>query len=458
MKAFRILLIDDDQDACHVLQEQLESAGYEVRKANNGKSAMDLVQQEVFDTALFGVHLPDMTGIQVLDELKRRDPDIDAVMMTGYPQVESAMEALRLGAYDYLTKPVSPVSLDRLLQRVVERRYLRDEVVKLRRRLEQIPGPGEFIGMSCGIQQLRNLIAKVAPTDSAVLIEGERGTGKELIAYTVHSLSIRKKKPFIPVNCRAIPAELMESEIFGRVKGAFSSATSDSRGLLRSAEGGTLFLEEIADLHMALQPKLLRMLQEREPRPIGSSQVQPTDVRIIAATNQNLKAAVQAGKFRQDLYTRLNVVRLEAPPLRSIKEDIPLIAMHCIRKLNRRFGRSVRNIAPAAMAPLMAYDFPGNVRELENLIERAYTLGAENEITLADLPTISSTSTVLTAAAGPRPTLDDFERELVAITLRTHHFDKSKAAEALGMSERTLYRRLKKHGIGHLPRVSELNS
>jgi DNA-binding NtrC family response regulator len=449
LRPFRILLIDDDQNVCHLLQELLVGAGYDVSKAETGQSALQLIESEVFDAALLDVHLPDMTGLQVLGEIKRRDPGMDAVMMTGYPELGSAVEALRLGAYDYLTKPVEWVPLERLLQRVTERRYLRDEVTQLRSRLADNlgPGVGEFIGTSPGIQNLRDQIGKVGPTDSSVLIQGESGTGKELIAYAIHGLSHRKKKPFIPVHCAAIPPELMEGELFGYVKGAFPSATSDSRGLFRSAEGGTLFLDEVAEFPMALQPKLLRALQEKEVRPIGSAQAHRVDVRIIASSNQDLEDAVRSGKFRQDLYFRLNVVRLDAPPLRSIKEDIPLIAMHSVRKLNRRFARRVRNIAPSAMNALMAYDFPGNVRELETIIERAYALGADDEITSADLPRMSSNSSHSFTGIAPSRTLDDLERELVAETLRANQNDKSKTAEALGMSERTLYRRIKKHGI-----------
>jgi transcriptional regulator with PAS, ATPase and Fis domain len=339
------------------------------------------------------------------------------------------------------------VSLERLLHRVVERRYLRDEVITLRKRLAETSGCGEFIGTSFSIQQVRDLIDKVGPTDSAVLIEGESGTGKELIAYAIHGLSHRKKRPFIPVNCAAIPADLMESELFGHVKGAFSSATSDSRGLFRSAEGGTLFLDEIAEMPMSMQPKLLRALQEKEIRAVGSTQVRAVDVRIIAATNQSLETAVQAGRFRQDLFFRLNVVGIEAPPLRRIKEDIPQIAMHFIRRLNRRFSRSVRNIAPDALDCLMAYDFPGNVRELENIIERAYALGADDEISLSDLPAVSPADQRSTPVTASCRSLEDFERGLVADTLRAHSNDKPKTAAALGMSERTLYRRLKKHRL-----------
>jgi DNA-binding NtrC family response regulator len=337
-------------------------------------------------------------------------------------------------------------SLERVLHRVIERRYLRDEVISLRKRLAEIPGSGEFIGMSGSIQHVRDVVARVAPTDLVVLIEGESGTGKELIAYGIHSISLRKKRPFIPVNCAAIPPELIESEFFGHVKGGSSSVTSDSRGLFRTAEGGTLFLDEVAQLPMSIQPKLLRALEEKEVRAVGSAQAHQVDVRIIAATNQDLQAAVNAGRFRQDLFYRLSVVKIEAPPLRSIKEDISLIATHYVRRLNRRFARNVRNIAPDAMASLTGYNFPGNVRELENIIERAYALGVDDEIKLCDLPTLAPVAQSMWSEPSRR-TLEAFERDLVAQTLRTHRNDKSKAAAALGMSERTLYRRMKKHGI-----------
>ena len=449
MKPLRILLIDDDHLVREVLREHLVQEGYEVCTAESGQDAMAQLETGIFDAALLDLYLQDMTGIQILETMKRRDPDIDAIMMTGSPEMETAIQALRLGAYDYLIKPVDLVALKLLLQRIVERRYLKSEVSTLRTRLGETPPPGELIGVSPRMQQLKDIIAKVAPSDSAILVEGESGTGKELVASAIHRLSGRNKGPFVPVNCAAIPAELMESEIFGHVKGAFSSATADSRGLFRSADGGTLFLDEIGDLPLLMQPKLLRVLQEREVRPVGSSQVHHVDVRLVAATNQNLEKLVQAGKFRQDLFFRLNVVRIETLPLRDIREDIAPLAMNFIRKLNRRFGRRVQSIAPDAIAALSSYEFPGNVRELENIIERAFALGADDQITAADLPVLSSraSATPTAGTGGSARTLDGLERELIAETLRVHGNDRAKIAEVLGMSERTLYRRLKKHDL-----------
>ena len=449
MRRFRILVVDDDELVRLTIEEWLARDGYEVRVAGNGAGALAELEVGIFDAALVDINMPDMTGIEVLEAMKRRDPEIDAVIMTGYPQMDSAVQALRLGAYDYLTKPLEWVSLRLLLRRMVERRYLREEVTTLRSRLADTPLIGELVGVSPSMQRVRDLIARVASGDSAVLIEGESGTGKELVAFAIHRLSGRAKGPFVPVNCAAIPAELVESEIFGHVKGAFSSAVSDARGLFRSADGGTLFLDEIGDLPLTTQPKLLRVLQEKEVRPVGSTQVHHVDVRIVAATNQNLDQLVLSGKFRQDLFFRLNVVRIQTPPLRTMKEDIAHLAMNIVRRLNRHFNRRVQSIAPDAVESLKAYDFPGNVRELENIIERAYALGADTQITLEDLPVLSkgAAGAPLSPETASR-TLDDLERDLIAQTLRLHNDDKAKAAEALGMSERTLYRRLKKHGLG----------
>jgi DNA-binding NtrC family response regulator len=448
MKPFRILIIDDDDSVLLLLETRLSSEGYEVRTANCGRAALALLETSVFDAALLDIQLPDMTGIEILEAIRQRDPEIAAVMMTGHPQLESAIQALRLGAYDYLSKPLDWEPLRHLIERIVERRYLRDEVTNLRSRFAETPPLGELIGLSAPIQELKKTIARVAATESIVLIEGESGTGKELVAYAIHRLSARSKGPFVAVNCAAIPAELMESELFGHVKGAFSSATANAQGLFRSAEKGTLFLDEIGDLPLQMQPKLLRVLQEREVRAVGGSLVHRLDVRVVAATNHNLDAAVQSGEFRQDLFFRLNVVRIQPPPLRSVKEDIPPLITHLLRKLNRKFGRSIQGITPDAMVALCAYDFPGNVRELENIIERAYALGAEGRITIRDLPSLSLGFTPAVRAEKPSR-LADFERDLIVDTLRANNDNKLKTSEALGMSERTLYRRLKKHALTH---------
>jgi len=301
------------------------------------------------------------------------------------------------------------------------------------------------------------MIVRVAPADSPVLIEGESGTGKELVAAAIHRLSARASGPFITVNCGAVPSDLLESEFFGHVRGAFSGAVADTLGLFRSAHGGTIFLDEIAELPPALQVKLLRVLQEKDVRPVGSTRSYSVDTRVIAATNKNLDLAIKDGTLRQDLFYRLNVVRIHVPPLRERKADTPALVTAFIRMFNQRFNREIKGIAPEAMAALSAYEFPGNVRELENLIERAYALGARDQIRLADLPALGGARreeppaqapvALVPGSASAVPTLAQAERELIIRALELHRNDRAKAARALGLSSRTLYRRLKEYGI-----------
>jgi transcriptional regulator with PAS, ATPase and Fis domain len=333
------------------------------------------------------------------------------------------------------------------MQRVMERRFLRGEVHSLRTRLGEELTLNELIGSSPAMERVKDIIGKVAVTDSPVLIEGESGTGKELVAAAIHRLSARSKGPFIPVNCSAIPRDLLESEFFGHVRGAFSGAVSDALGLFRGANEGTIFLDEIAELPPELQVKLLRVLQEMQVRPVGSTKAFPVDVRVIAATNRNLEQAMKTGIFRQDLFYRLNVIRITLAPLRERREDMPALVNHFIRRFNKRFRRDVRGITPDALAALATYDFPGNVRELENLIERAYAMGTREHITLADLPSLSARPS-LTPAADTKnvPTLAEVEKELILRALAVHNNDKEEAARALGISRRTIYRRLKEYG------------
>jgi transcriptional regulator with PAS, ATPase and Fis domain len=305
-----------------------------------------------------------------------------------------------------------------------------------------------IIGRSPRMRQVFDLIIQAAPSRSTILIQGESGTGKELVAAAIHRQSGRSKGPFVPVNCSAIPADLMESEFFGHVRGAFSGAVADALGLFRSAHGGTLFLDEVAELSPALQAKLLRVLQEKEIRPVGSTKTHAVSVRMIAATNKNLEAVVQGGSFRQDLFYRLNVVRIVVPPLRERKDDIPALITYFLRRFNERFRRDVKGIAPDAIAALTAYDFPGNVRELENLLERAYALGARDEIERANFPELAAKSDVPVVAVDELiPTIDQAERDLIARALARFTNDKDQAARALGLTVRTLYRRIKKFGL-----------
>ncbi len=433
-----------------LLQEALTQWGYQVTTAGTAQQAVEALKTQVFDAALTDVRMPDMSGLDLLREIKKRDESIEVVIMTGYPTISSAIEALKEGAYDYLSKPLILDELRMLMQRLMERRFLRGEVHTLRARLGEELTVNELIGSSPVMQRTKEIIGKVAVTDSPVLVEGESGTGKELVAAAIHRLSARAKGPFIPVNCSAIPRDLLESEFFGHVRGAFSGAVADALGLFRGANEGTIFLDEIAELPPELQVKLLRVLQEMQVRPVGSTKAFPVDVRVIAATNRNLEQAMNAGVFRQDLFYRLNVIRIVLPPLRDRRDDIPPLVNHFIRRFNKRFRRDVRGITPDALSALTGYDFPGNVRELENLLERAFALGAREQVTLADLPSLAARTATVTAPTALEsktvPTLAEVEKDLILRALAVHNNDKEEAARALGISRRTIYRRLKEYG------------
>src|SRR5437867_10774998 len=445
----RVLIVDDENSILLLLKEALTAWGYQVATANTATDALTVVRTQVFDAAITDIRMPDMSGLELLKQLKAHDESIEVVIMTGYPTIASAVEALKEGAYDYLSKPLLLDELRHLMTRMTERRFLRGEVHSLRARLGEELTVNELVGNAQPMQRVKEIISKVATTDSPVLIEGESGTGKELVAAAIHRLSDRAKGPFIPVNCSAIPEDLLESEFFGHVRGAFSGAVSDALGLFRGAHEGTIFLDEIAELSPGLQVKLLRVLQEMLVRPVGSTKTHLVDVRVIAATNRDLDRSIADGRFRQDLYYRLNVVRVSLPPLRARREDIPALVNHFLRRYNRRFRRDVKGITPDALATLGGHDFPGNVRELENVIERAFAMGAREQITLADLPVLGTASVPSASVpqSGTVPRLADVEKDLILRALAFYKDDKEAAASALGISRRTIYRRLKEYGM-----------
>ncbi len=443
----RVLIVDDETSILMLLNEALTAWGYQVATAGTATDALAVVRTQVFDAAITDIRMPDMSGLELLKQLKAHDESIEVVIMTGYPTIASAVEALKEGAYDYLSKPLILDELKHLMQRLMERRFLRGEVHTLRARLGEELTVNELIGASAVMQRVKEIIGKVAVTDSPVLIEGESGTGKELVAAAIHRLSSRAKGAFIPVNCSAIPRDLLESEFFGHVRGAFSGAVADALGLFRGAHDGTIFLDEIAELPPELQVKLLRVLQEMQVRPVGSTKAHPVDVRVIAATNRNLEQAMHAGTFRQDLFYRLNVIRIQLPGLRERREDISSLVNHFIRRFNKRLRRDVKGISADALSALGGYDFPGNVRELENLIERAFAMGSRDQITLADLPSLTARPSVAPSMSGNTvPTLAEVEKELILRALAVYSNDKEEAARALGISRRTIYRRLKEYG------------
>jgi DNA-binding NtrC family response regulator len=421
----RILVVDDDRPTLKLLGKTLSPAGYEVVQAGDGIEALELANHGLFDGAIVDIRMPGMDGLQVLRELKRLDPSLDVIITTAHPELDTVVGALREGAYDYIQKPFNLDELQHRVDRMVERRQLRGEVHSLRVRLGEALSVHERVAVSPQMAQVRDLATRVAPTDSTVLIEGESGTGKEVVAATIHRHSPRSRGPFLPVNCGAISPDLVESKFFGHLRGAFSGAVTDTRGLFRSASGGTIFLDEVTELPRALQTKLLRVLQDREVRPVGSPNSIAVDARIIAATNRRLDEALKDGTLRRDLYYRLNVVHIVIPPLREHKTDIPAFVNHFLHQLNRRFRRHTRGVAPAAMQLLAAHDFLGNVRELENLLERAYALGVTREITPADLPGLPGASAAEAPATagpvdpdGPLPRLDDLQRDLILRALR----------------------------------------
>ncbi len=449
MEVAKILVVDDEPSILKLLKEALTQWGYQVECVGTGAEALEAIRTGLYDAAITDIRMPEMSGLDLLREIKRHDESIEVIVMTGYPTISSAVEALKEGAYDYLSKPLILDELRHLMARVTEKRFLKGEVQSLRVRLGEELTVNELVGNAQPMQRVKEIISKVATTDSPVLIEGESGTGKELVAAAIHRLSDRAKGPFIPVNCSAIPEDLLESEFFGHVRGAFSGAVSDALGLFRGAHEGTIFLDEIAELSPGLQVKLLRVLQEMLVRPVGSTKTHSVDVRVIAATNRDLDRSIADGRFRQDLYYRLNVVRVSLPPLRARREDIPALVNHFLRRYNRRFRRDVKGITPDALATLAGHDFPGNVRELENVIERAFAMGAREQITLADLPVLGTASVPSASVpqSGTVPRLADVEKDLILRALAFYKDDKEAAASALGISRRTIYRRLKEYGM-----------
>src|SRR6266481_3581092 len=434
MEVAKILVVDDEPSILKLLKEALTQWGYQVECVGTGAEALEAIRTGLYDAAITDIRMPEMSGLDLLREIKRHDESIEVIVMTGYPTISSAVEALKEGAYDYLSKPLILDELRHLMARVTEKRFLKGEVQSLRVRLGEELTVNELVGNAQLMQRVKEIISKVATTDSPVLIEGESGTGKELVAAAIHRLSDRAKGPFIPVNCSAIPEDLLESEFFG---------------LFRGAHEGTIFLDEIAELSPGLQVKLLRVLQEMLVRPVGSTKTHLVDVRVIAATNRDLDRSIADGRFRQDLYYRLNVVRVSLPPLRARREDIPALVNHFLRRYNRRFRRDVKGITPDALATLAGHDFPGNVRELENVIERAFAMGAREQITLADLPVLGTASVPSASVpqSGTVPRLADVEKDLILRALAFYKDDKEAAASALGISRRTIYRRLKEYGM-----------
>ena len=441
----RVLIVEDDPATRGGLAELVQAWGFQTDEAPDGEEALKKVTSFRPAIIVSDLVMPRMGGLDLLRALKDQLTDITLILLTAQGTVESAVEAIKDGAYDYLTKPVDPQRLQILLNKAVERQETLREVKNLRRQLREQGSFGRIIGNSPGIRAVYRVIEQAAPTQASVLISGESGTGKELIAQTIHELSPRQGFPFVAINCAAIPETLLESEIFGHEKGAFTGAHDRRTGVFELAHRGTLFLDEIAEMVPATQVKLLRVLQERTFRRLGGRQEQSVDVRVIAATNQNPVGAVREGKLREDLYYRLNVFAVEIPPLRYRKEDIPLLVQTFLSEFNRLNNKNVRAVDHEAMYVLEHYPWPGNIRELRNVIERATILADGEFIQLKHLPptlVAKGEETLPTLTLAPGTTVDEAERRLILMTLEHTRNNKTRAAEVLGISLKTLHNKL----------------
>lgn len=445
----RLLIVDDDEKMRTLLQKVLVREQYETAVAESGDAALRQLEDTAFDVVLTDIKMPGMDGMALLKRVREISPETTVIMMTAFGSVDSAVEAMKRGAYDYINKPFKMDEVLIVISRAVEEKRLRRELVSMREALEARYAFGNIVGKSKPMQKVFDLIRRVAHTQATVLVQGASGTGKELVARAIHYNSPRKERPFVPVNCSAIPEELLESELFGHVKGAFTGAVSDKRGLFVEADGGTLFLDEISEMGPGMQTKLLRVLQEKEVRRVGDTRSTSIDVRVIAATNRRLEEEVKAGRFREDLYYRLNVIPLLLPHLRERTEDIPLLLDHFLQKYADEAG-GVKRVSREAMAALMQYPWPGNVRELENAVERAAILCEGEEIGVEDLPAElrSPESVSLSRAAQEGATLEALEQEYVKMVLEQVEGNQTRAAEILGIDRRTLYRKLQRYEVG----------
>jgi DNA-binding NtrC family response regulator len=454
----RVLVVDDEDIVLRSCARILGNGGYHVATAHDGFEALKRVEGEGCDLMILDIMMPRMDGIEVLRRVKEAHPGIEVVMVTGLSQIESAVKCMKLGAFDYIPKPFEPAQLKDVVERALEHQRLvrdsRDEADGAAYEMENM------VGTSAAMQRVYRLVAKAAPTNTTVLVTGESGTGKELVARAIHYNSLRREHPFVAVDCNALSEHLLESELFGHVKGAFTGAVSNKKGMFEVAAGGTLFLDEIGNISLSTQAKLLRVLQEREFRAVGDTRTQPANVRLVAATNKDLRAMVAAGTFRDDLYYRINIFPIEMPPLRERRDDIPALAFHFLRRYATELSKDVGDFSEAAMSTLTGYDWPGNVRELENTVQRAVILAAEAMVRRGDLVHLADAG----AAAGedvPRTgeelkrvkkaarekSVEDIERSFLLEALKRNGWNVTRSAEETGMLRANFQALMKKHGI-----------
>src|SRR5215831_948867 len=456
MSKARVLIVDDEKSMRDLLSITLEKEGYDVETAAGGELAIEMLHREMVDAVITDLRMPKVDGLQVLRAAKESSPDIAVIVITAVASTETAVEAMKLGAYDYITKPFKLDEVNLIVRNALERKRLRDENLYLRRQLETQHRFENIIGKSARIVEVFDTIRKIADSPATAMITGESGTGKELVARAIHFNSLRRDKPFVSVNCGAIPEGLMESELFGHIKGSFTGAVANKIGLFAAAEGGTLFLDEITEIPPLLQVKLVRAIQMREVRRVGDTKDIKTDVRLIAASNRDLETAVREGVMREDLFYRLNVIPIHLPPLRERHEDIPLLVAHFIQRFSKELAKDVRGVTPEAMAVLERHHWPGNIRELENAVERSIVLGSSEMVSAESLP-----ESVRRERPAREPdvvevpddgldldaTLDELERRYLQIALDRTRGVQTKAAELLHMTFRQFRYKLQKHNL-----------
>ncbi len=466
-----IVVVDDDTEMRSLVTDHLKRQGYQVKDFANGTEALRYLSSNGLDAlgtelVISDLRMPELDGLDLLQHVKRLPQQIPVIIMTAFATIDTAIEGLRRGVFDYITKPFKLTELNITVERALHFHRLKIQNQALTSTVHKSWNKQSIVGKSTAIQNIFDLIDRVGPSSTNILITGESGTGKEVIARALHNQSPRSNQPFIAINCTAIPESLMESELFGHIKGAFTGANVDKKGLFEEANGGTLFLDEIGDMDMALQAKLLRVLQERTIRAVGSNQSKPIDVRVIAATHKDLKKAISNGTFREDLYYRLSVIPIVIPPLRHRVEDIPLLANHFLRKYSALNHNKQVSFTQAAIQKLMGMHWPGNVRELENMVERLVVLARSTTIDVADIPDSEQTSQehFFGTATSDLPTIEELEKRYIHLVLEKTGGKKERASQILGINRRTLYRKEREYGFttdaedspdGHHPEASD---
>jgi DNA-binding NtrC family response regulator len=458
----KILVIDDEMIVCESCKRILEEDGYEVETALSGREAFDKMKESPFDIIITDLKMPEIDGMEVLRTFRKEYPDAIVIMITGFSTVETAVEAMKLGAFDYIPKPFTPDEVSIVVKKAIEKKNLVLENIYLRQELQEKYGFHNIVGKSKSMQEIYRIIAKVAMTDSTVLIYGQSGTGKEIIARAIHFNSPRREKQFVPVDCAVLSENLLESELFGHVRGSFTGAISTKPGLFEVADGGTVFLDEVGNISLAIQAKLLRVLQEREFTPVGGTKTKKVDIRLIAATNKDLEKLIKEETFREDLYYRLNIVPIYLPPLKERQDDIPLLSVHFLKKYAEEMGKTVKGFTPEAMERLMRYPWPGNVRELENVIERTIVMIENDEMVRVEhlilpgqqekqelrehIPMTSEELKEIKKQIRERA-VEEVEKAFVLSALERHNWNVTRAAEEVGMLRPNFQALMRKYNL-----------